>query len=123
VDRGPGRFSRHNRLTGPRAFRRVFATGSRSADSNFLVLAAPNSLDHARLGLVISRRRVRLATARNRVKRVIRESFRRYQALLAGWDVVVQMQGSGARGDNATLQKSLAGHWKTITSCAKSSSP
>lgn len=44
---------------------------------------------HARLGVVVAKRNVRLAVARNRLKRFVRESFRLLQANLRGLDVVV----------------------------------
>lgn len=43
----------------------------------------------ARLGLVVAKRNVKLAVARNKLKRLIRESFRRQQVQLNGLDVVV----------------------------------
>ena len=40
------------------------------------VLATPNQLQHPRLGLAISRKVARSAVGRNRIKRVVRESYR-----------------------------------------------
>jgi ribonuclease P protein component len=54
----------------------VFRQGQRSADRFFTVLYRPNALDMPRLGFAISRKKVRHATDRNRLKRVVRESFR-----------------------------------------------
>ena len=48
----------------------------RVSSESFLLLAIENGLDESRLGLVIGKKHVRLATQRNRTKRLIRENFR-----------------------------------------------
>ncbi|MEW5788797.1 MAG: ribonuclease P protein component [Pseudomonadota bacterium] len=57
------------------------------------VLAAPNGLDHARLGLIIPKKVVATAVGRNRIKRLLREVFRLRQKELAGLDVVFRLKG------------------------------
>ncbi|HRH80848.1 MAG TPA: ribonuclease P protein component [Thiobacillaceae bacterium] len=52
----------------------------------------PNDLSHARLGLAVPRRVVRLASRRNRLKRLMREMFRLRQDLLPGLDVVARVK-------------------------------
>ena len=44
----------------------------------FLLLAKENNLQRSRLGMVIGKKNVKLATQRNRTKRVIRERFRQH---------------------------------------------
>jgi ribonuclease P protein component len=44
-----------------------------------------------RLGLIVGKRAVRNAAERNRIKRVIRDYFRRCQHELAEYDLVVQV--------------------------------
>ena len=86
----PGnRFTKHNRLLNAAAFGRVFQGATRSRDPLFTVLCRRNNSNEARLGLAISKRHCRQAPARNRIKRIIRESFRMQQDLLEGLDVVV----------------------------------
>ncbi|MDT8283270.1 MAG: ribonuclease P protein component, partial [Gammaproteobacteria bacterium] len=60
-------------------YNRVFDKPVRSSDRYFTVLARPNNLQHARLGTAFSKKRVKLAVERNRLKRVARESFRLLQ--------------------------------------------
>ncbi|MFZ5722189.1 MAG: ribonuclease P protein component [Pseudomonadota bacterium] len=84
------RFRPHQRLRTPAGFRRVMdAPALRASHSGFVLLACENGLPEARIGFVLPKRRVRTAVARNRVKRIIRESFRCHQVLLAGLDIVV----------------------------------
>jgi ribonuclease P protein component len=82
-------FPRQARLQQPAEFRRVFAEPVKATCGGLVALATPNDCGHARLGLAISRRKLRRAHARNRLKRVIRESFRQRRHELGGIDVVV----------------------------------
>lgn len=93
----------------------MFRADVRSADPYFLVLASRNGLNHARLGLAVSKRYLRTNVLRNRVKRLIRESFRKNQAQLAGLDVVVVSQRQASRAGNSRLFESLHRHWENIS--------
>ncbi len=59
---------------------------------NYLILARYNDCRHARLGLVVSKKNIPTAVARNRLKRVIRESFRLHHSL-GGLDAVFLVRG------------------------------
>lgn len=96
------------------AFSRVFRGARKSRDAFFTVLSKANGTGTARLGLAVSKKHCRLATGRNRVKRIVRESFRRHREELAGLDVVVIGQPAASRAENRTLFESLDGHWQTI---------
>jgi ribonuclease P protein component len=78
----------------------------------FTVLARINGSDAARLGLAVSKKHCKLAVRRNRIKRLVRESFRVHQAELGGLDVVVMNQASTHKASNEALLKSLEGHWE-----------
>jgi len=56
------------------------------------LLAAPNGLSYARLGMIVPKKIISTAVRRNRVKRLIRESFRLNQVDLAGLDVVARIK-------------------------------
>lgn len=82
------------------------------------MLARANDLDHARLGLAVSTRVCKHAVGRNRIKRLVRESFRAHQYLLGpsrgergGVDLVVLPTRHAATICNRELMNSLAHHW------------
>jgi ribonuclease P protein component len=114
------RFARDNRLLDLRAFRRVFKNAKRSRDTMFTVLCRPNQDRGARLGMAISKKNCRLAVERNRLKRIVRESFRRHKADLDGLDVVVMCRGAAAGAENRELFDSLAAHWQRCVTAAGS---
>ena len=106
------RLKKDNRLLNAAAFGRVFQKASNSRDRWFTVLCRKNDKDIARLGLAISKKHCRHATGRNRIKRVVRESFRQHQAELAGLDVVVINQAAAASAANGQLFDSMSLHWQ-----------
>src|SRR5690554_648864 len=82
-------FEREKRLLKPFEFKRVFDnTELRSGTAQLLVLASANQQDNPRIGFVFSKKNIKLAVDRNRVKRIIRESFRQQQAKLPALDFV-----------------------------------
>ncbi len=82
-------FGRDKRLLTARAYRAVFSdTCYKVAHPNLLLLARPNELAHPRLGLVVAKKNIRRAVDRNRVKRVVRETFRSTQGILDSVDVI-----------------------------------
>ena len=114
-----GSFSKQFRLPDKAAFDRVFATANRSRDNLFTVLSSHNGKRYARLGLAISRKHCRLASGRNRLKRLVRESFRHHHAQLAGLDLVVLGQPGAAKADNKTIFCSLERHWQKSRSASR----
>lgn len=90
-------------------------TGRRLSDACFSVLILPNDRAEARLGLVIAKKHVREAHARNRIKRVTRESFRRVRQQLPPLDCVVMARSAmTAQKNNAELRSSLEYFWQRL---------
>ena len=57
-----------------------------------MLIHRPNGLSHARIGIITGRRAARRAVDRNRVKRIVREAFRKVRHGLGGRDIVVQLR-------------------------------
>jgi ribonuclease P protein component len=92
----------------------VFKDGRRSADPLFTVLYRPSGLAHPRLGMTASAKRVRTAVGRNRIRRLVRESFRHSTQRLRGLDVVVLVKDAAKDADNARIFASLDSHWQRL---------
>ena len=91
--RGVGlRLPHRMRLRGARVFAVVHAEAIATRVGPLVVLARPNDEGHPRLGLAVPRR-VGNAVVRNRIKRQLREAFRRRQHdLPRSYDVVIRVR-------------------------------
>jgi ribonuclease P protein component len=108
-------FPRESRLCKPAEFKRVFNRPVVSSDRWFKVLGRPDGSARARLGMAVSRQVDRRAVGRNRLKRVIRESFRRYFASHGpAVDFVVLPRAESATICNRQLTQSLEQHWARV---------
>lgn len=109
------RFDKSRRLLKPRDFRAVFDDATFKVSSReLLILARPNALGCARLGLVVAKRHLRLSVQRNRAKRVARESFRHCQAMLSGLDGIVLARAGLDGLDNRALRLQLDHLWRQL---------
>ena len=108
-------FEPRKRLHQPAEFRAVRVRGSRLTDAYFSVSVLANHGSHARLGLAIATRTFGTAVARNRIKRLTRESFRLNQHDLPPVDVTVSARDAARVAPPAELRTSLGKHWKKIT--------
>ncbi|SEI44781.1 ribonuclease P protein component [Azotobacter beijerinckii] len=108
-------FGREKRLLVPRQFKAVFdSPTAKVPGKHVLLLARPNDLEHPRLGLVIGKKSVKLSVGRNRLKRLIRDSFRLNQDSLAGWDVVVVARKGLGELENAEVTQQFGKLWKRL---------
>jgi len=97
-------FPKSFRLLRRGEFRRVYEQGRRRSASLCTVFVRPNGLPQSRFGVTASAR-VGKAVVRNRLKRRLREVFRRHRANLpGGWDVVVNPRETVAKVSFRTLE-------------------
>ena len=109
------RFRRCNRLNKPAEFQALFASGKRTGNRELLFISRQNNSNQARLGLAISKKNVPLAVNRNRLKRVIRESFRLHLQELKGLDVVVLAKKQISNSNDRAIFSALEKNWNKLT--------
>ena len=105
------------RLTQRREYDHVFQAPERkSSDRCFTVLGRSRLQgEPARLGLVVAKRQIRRAHERNRIKRLVRESFRHLPAReRAALDIIVIARHAAETRDNAAIARLLARHWQRL---------
>lgn len=110
-------FPKALRLLTPADFKPVFdGADLRVSSKELLILARVNLLNRPRLGLVIAKKHIRLATQRNRIKRIVRESFRSQQTAFGdyGVDTIVLARAGLDRLDNRALDASLRHLWQQL---------
>lgn len=99
----------------PAEFREVKRRGRTFADAYFSLRVLANNEIFPRLGLSIATRTFGTAVARNRIKRLARESFRLNQHSLPPVDVTVSAREAARQASLSDLRASLDKHWKSIT--------
>jgi len=57
----------------------------------FVALACPSPTGQPRIGLIVGKRHCPLAVDRNRIKRIVRETFRVRRCRLPALDIVIQL--------------------------------
>lgn len=87
---------------------------ARSVDDVFILLAAPSAEDRPRIGLAIAKKRVKRAVDRNKLKRIIRESWRLNCQEYGNLDVVVMIKHGAHKNENQVLRDKLAHHWTRL---------
>ena len=104
------RYRKSQRLLGKQDFDQVFAHARAYKNRCFTVLVRtdkrPTDLappQTARLGLVVAKRKVRLAVSRNRVKRLTRERFRYHARRLPAADVIVMANSACTHTSNKEI--------------------
>lgn len=110
--------SEERRLRRKREFDAVYAHGRRFGNSFFGVTAHVNEKGWPRLGLAVAVKTAGNAVERNRIRRVIRESFRLHQRQIPAVDLVVsaRLRARGAAG--AELRAQLEALWQEVrTKC------
>jgi len=99
-------------LLKPPQFDAVFSGGIRLNRKPLTAVVKANDCEKPRLGLAIAKKALRLAVDRNRVKRVVREEFRR--ADLPSVDIVIYTQAGAALLKSAELRVVIQGLWRQI---------
>ncbi|MCP4597938.1 ribonuclease P protein component [Neptuniibacter sp.] len=114
------RYPRRLRLLTGRDFQSVFDDVQlKVPDQPILILTRPNNLSHPRLGFVISKKNIRQAVKRNRVRRIIRESFRLNQDNLPAVDMIILARRGLGELENDQVHKLMKKCWSRLINKSK----
>ena len=109
------------RLRSKLQFDAIYAGGRRIDDRFFGLRVKPNGLTHARIGLAVAVKTAGNGVRRNRLRRLVRESFRLAQHGLPAVDIVVAAKFPAREAPASALRASLATLWQRVaTTCASS---
>jgi len=106
-------FNKTRRLRTKADYDYVFANASKLVNAEFTVLFRPNRTTQARLGLALSKKVISRAHDRNRIKRVLRESFRK-TTNLNYVDVIFLAKRGIVSVENSVLFANLSKIWDKL---------
>jgi ribonuclease P protein component len=92
----------------------VFQNGKKISLKSLGMFFTANKLGYPRLGISLAKRNLRKAISRNRIKRLIRESFRLQQQAFEGVDIVVTAYAEISNMDNQKIFESLNTLWSKL---------
>jgi len=108
-------FPKSLRLLEPQQFRAVFdGQPLRISAGEVLLLARPNALATARIGVVIGKKVCRRACDRNRFKRAVREAFRLRSAELPAADIIILARNGIADLDSGDIRQRVTTLWNRL---------
>lgn len=106
----------------PTQFKNIFEQPFRASTPEITILARKNNLEHPRLGLTVAKKHLKRAHDRNRIKRLVRESFRLSQHNLPPCDFVFVAKRGIGQLDNQTFLQTLDKLWARHIRLAQKSS-
>ena len=107
-------FPQSARLSNTGDYRRVFDSPAFKVSSTaFLLLARHTENSRSRVGIIVAKKHVKLATRRNRLKRLVREQFR-LNLLHPSLDLVVLARSAADSMDNAQVTNDLTQLWAKL---------
>jgi len=102
-------FPKELRLTRAAEYKAVFSKAKYKVSCRYLLIfAIDNTRAHSRIGVIVGKKNVAKAVQRNRIKRLLRTSFRLNQDLLGSVDIVILARSNlGSLNNNSITGKTL----------------
>ena len=107
-------FDKKRRLLNKKDYDAVFSNAYRIKNNEFIILFCRNQLGYARLGLALSKKVIPKAHHRNRMKRILRESFR-LKPQLPDLDIVVLARPFVYQALPHQIRANLGELWDTLS--------
>ena len=112
-------FSKRYRLNSASDYKQAFSKPKKISTPELLFLYSENNQTYPRLGLAIAKKQLSHAVDRNKVKRLIRESFRQKKTILNSIDIVVMARKKLLNMDNTQIRIQLDKLWDQIANKRK----
>ncbi len=103
-------------MTNKLNFNDVLSSTTRSEDGLFSVFFVKSKINYCRLGVSLPKKIIAKATTRNKIKRIIIESFSVFFQATKGIDIVVRAKKEPQQNTSDKILQSLEQHWITIMS-------
>ena len=107
-------FKKVSRLLKKQDYDHVFSQAKKITTSDFTCLYRENKIGHARLGLALSKKIIAKANQRNRIKRLIRETYRLNKRLPA-IDIIILARPGIIHVTNSDLVVKLVNTWNKLS--------
>ena len=106
------RFPKSDRILKRQAFRRVYDAGKKIQTRFFTAFVLPNSQEQSRIGITATRKTGN-SVQRNRMRRRVRELYRRNKwRVPPGIDIVINVKDGLARAGYDEIEKDFAKLWE-----------
>ena len=107
-------FTRSQKLLTADHYKHVFRKSQRFGNKSFTLLVRMNDLGYPRLGLAISKKSVKYAVDRNRIKRIFRESFRLHQNEIPNVDIIAMCKPNVLSLERHEMHKQIELQWRLM---------
>lgn len=108
-------FPANKRLRNDVVFKDIYNNGLKKVYTHFVLFYQKNGYDWPRLGVVVTKKNVRHAVDRNRLKRMVRESFRCHQQRMANYDIIVVCRYNAINSSPEKMNTELEYMWAKLT--------
>ena len=106
---------RRHRFSTQGSFAPVLRSARKLRGRHTVLHVARSSADVSRLGIALTRRLVPSAVLRNRLKRLLRETFRRHAVKNLGVDCVVTLRAAVTHGTEAAIVDEVRGFFDQLS--------
>jgi ribonuclease P protein component len=111
--RKPLKFLKKYRLSSKRDFQSVFDKPTKISSKYFLMLYRASELPYARLGIIINKSHAPKAVDRNRMRRIVRESFREQMNSLQAIDIIIFIRSKWSK-DKLEFRNDVEQLWQKL---------